>query len=607
VSHLTAFSDLPLTFDELILRSGNLRIVDSVLDPVIVIARLENKYQARLSGRLRKRGATSYLRAASCLHSWVSDGESAYPLPRDIATITAGLMLELDPETLTYPQVLRLQRTSTEELEVVLDSSVLLPAKEEAALSASALVTGLNASLYDYQSRGVSWMRGALARFGGLILADEMGLGKTLQIICLMLLDRPKPGEPALIVCPSTLMENWSREIRRFAPSLSVYRHSGTDRARLHYQIERFDVVLSTYDTAVNDAVLFKAIKWMWLIFDEAQALKNPEVRRRKVLSEFNRKYCIPVTGTPVETKLTDLWSLSDLAVPGLLGTLSEFEDLYPDTESAAALLRSIAAPLVLRRTVPDVAGDLPERHDIDIPIEMTTELARRYERVRERVVEAYPVAGPMVATGQLQMFCAHPSLVSDRFDNDWEADAARIDGADWEATPKVERLVELVGEALSGDQKVLIFTGFNACVDLVRTSLRKWSGLFLDAINGSTPQANRQQIVDAFSEHVGPAVLVLNPRAAGAGLNIVAASVVIHFTQVWNPALEAQASARAHRRGQEVPVTVYHMYYVSSVEEIMIERSRERRSLGNDAIPLMRDISSEVRRALDISPVETA
>jgi SNF2 family DNA or RNA helicase len=535
----------------------------------------------------------------------VSDGESAYPLPHDIAALAAAILFEFDAEELTYSQVLRIQRRATEELEVVLDSSVLLPAKDEAALATNVSVPGLNASLYDYQSKGVSWMWGALTRFGGLILADEMGLGKTLQIICLLLLNRPKDREPALIVCPSTLMENWVREIHRFAPSLSVYRHSGNDRARLHYQIEKFDVVLSTYDTAVNDAVLFKAINWMWLIFDEAQALKNPDARRRKILSEFTRKYCIPVTGTPVETRLVDLWSLSDLAVPGVLGTLSEFERSYPDTEAAAASLRSIAAPLVLRRTVPDVAGDLPERHDIDIPIEMTAELARRYERIRERVIEAYPVAGPMVATGQLQMFCAHPDLVSDSFDSDWEAGAARVGAGGWEITPKVERLIELVGEALSNDQKVLVFTGFNACVDLIRTALHKWIGLFLDAINGSTPQADRQRIVDTFSEHRGPAVLLLNPRAAGAGLNIVAASVVIHFTQVWNPALEAQASARAHRRGQEVPVTVYHMYYVSSVEEIMIERARERRSLGNDAIPVIREVSADIRRALDISPLE--
>jgi SNF2 family DNA or RNA helicase len=172
--------------------------------------------------------------------------------------------------------------------------------------------------------------------------------------------------------------------------------------------------------------------------------------------------------------------------------------------------------------------------------------------------------------------------------------------------TPKLERTIALLEEAFLSGRKVLIFAIFNRCGDLIREAGRNLPAALWGAINGSTPQEERQRIVDAFTDYAGPACLVLNPKAAGAGLNITAATIVIHFTQAWNPALEAQASARAHRRGQKEPVTIYRLFYEDTVERVMIDRSEWRRDLGNDAVPISTREQSDLKRALSIRPEPT-
>lgn len=210
-----------------------------------------------------------------------------------------------------------------------------------------------------------------------------------------------------------------------------------------------------------------------------------------------------------------------------------------------------------------------------------------------------------MVATGQLQLFCAHPSLTTtDTSVEGWEDAVLLQQGAVRLSTPKLERTIELIGEAFSNSRKVLLFANFNACGSIIQGATSWPPSSYWGAINGGTPSALRQQIVDEFSAHDGPAILVLNPRAAGAGLNITAATVVIHYTQVWNPALELQASARAHRRGQTLPVTIYHMYYIDTVEEVMMERAQRRRELGEEAVPTSAQEQAELSRALTLTPV---
>jgi len=341
------------------------------------------------------------------------------------------------------------------------------------------------------------------------------------------------------------------------------------------------------------------------VICDEAQALKNPDSGRHQAVAELSRTRMIPMTGTPVETSLMNLWALVNLAIPGLLGTRAEFEQLFTDDSDSACALATLTSPIVLRRKVADVAGDLPERIDIDIPLELTPSMIERYEYVRQDALERYPVAGALVATGQLALFCAHPWLQggADSPDDPHEITLSAIDGMPL-LTPKIVQTISLLQEAFANGRKVLIFAIFNKCERLIRQAMgTDLLGVFWDVINGSTAQEDRQTVVDRFSAHEGPACLVLNPKAAGAGLNITAATVVIHYTQAWNPALEAQASARAHRGGQKNPVHVYRLFYEDTVERIMVDRSSWRRELGNDAVPVSSRDKADLKRALDIAP----
>tara|TARA_R100000687_G_scaffold259_3_gene450 strand:- start:43451 stop:44509 length:1059 start_codon:yes stop_codon:yes gene_type:complete len=352
---------------------------------------------------------------------------------------------------------------------------------------------------------------------------------------------------------------------------------------------------------------MFRGVDWTYLICDEAQALKNPESKRRIAISTLSRKYAIPVTGTPVENTLLDLWSLADIAVPGIFGTKEDFSATYPDSEEGAIELGESADTIVLKRRVRDVANDLPDRTDIDLPVEMDEKLSRSYCQTRDEVISEYGRAGRLVAVGQLAIHCAHPWLRVQASNEDPWAEEAELSEDSNHAllTPKMELCAQLLKESAQNGKKVLIFATYNRCGELIRRAISE-SGVrfnYWNSINGATPQPDRQAIVDEFSSASGPAVLVLNPRAAGAGLNITAATVVIHYTPNWNPALEMQASARAHRRGQEDPVTVYRLFYLGTVEETMIERSQWKRELGNSAIPISTRDNNDLDKALSVEP----
>jgi len=581
-----------------------------VLTPALVISRQSDRFVARLGARRVIRGVERILSSNDVTSNWVADGSAIYPLPQDISSVAAEALAGRNPDNLTFPDILTLERNATETLPVIRNMEHLRTANEEAEVDASKCVSdvpGLNATLYPYQAGGVAWMHGMLDHTGGVILADEMGLGKTIQIIALFLLSPPDHTAPALIVSPTTLIENWVRELRAFAPSLSVMVHRGPHRTGFHKDLQKKQIVITTYDTLVNDSVIFAGIEWSFVVCDEAQALKNPAAKRRAAVARLPRRRTIPVTGTPVENGLLDLWSLMDIAIPGLLGEQSYFETRWPDDIDAARSLAIVTDPFILKRQVSEVATDLPERIDIDVPLELGNELAKEYDRVRNDTIAQYPTAGALVATGQLALFCAHPWLRAETtIIPDWE-DHVTIEQENGTplVTPKVERLLAILGEAFARRKKVLVFANFNQCGPLIRRAVMASSSVFWGSINGSTPQAARQATVDQFSEHDGPAVLILNPRAAGAGLNITAATIVIHFTQVWNPALEKQASARAHRRGQTEPVTIYRLFYINTVEEVMLDRTHWKSKLGNEAVPVSVRDDADLQRALSVSPVQ--
>jgi SNF2 family DNA or RNA helicase len=580
-------------------------ISSRVVQPELRIRKEGADYFYYLAGTRTNRGEKKSWEAAGIEYNWIADGNVVRPLPHDTPDVVRQLFADDPPEKLSFRDVIRLIRLESPDIPVVAEESVFLSGRLAAGdLNPEKDIPGLHATLFPYQAQGVAWMHQTIRHTGGLILADEMGLGKTIQIIALLLIEKPENSRPALIICPTSLIANWRKEILKFAPELSVLIHRGHNRTGIVAGLQRAQIVLSTYDTVVNDIAIFAGMTWSWLVCDEAQALKNPDSGRRQTVARIPAQWTIPMTGTPVETSLLDLWSLADLAIPGLLGSRQDFEADHPDSEDSARALARLTDPVVLCRKVRDVAGDLPERIDVDIPLELGDELSRRYAEVLAETLEKYPVAGNLVATGQLQLFCAHPWLQgSGEPDEDENAGIAGSSGMPL-FTPKLERTVAILEEAFQNGRKVLIFSIFNRCGEIIREAAQgRLPNAYWGAINGSTAQEDRQAIVDAFTDHDGPGCLVLNPKAAGAGLNITAATVVIHFTQAWNPALEAQASARAHRRGQTEPVYIYRLFYEDTVERVMIDRSEWRRQLGNEAVPVSTRNADDLRRVLSIRP----
>ena len=598
---------LPFDFGSLIsaLPEGY-TISEQVIEPVAFLARVSRKLTISLGGRRVRKGEVSFFKAPSVLHAWILDGMVFRPLPADAPQILKKFLGDESPDNISYATAIKLLRFPPEGVKVEAASDVINSGKivaEEMPLGIEIL--DLHANLYPYQAQGVQWMWQTVNLNGGLILADEMGLGKTLQIIALLLIEPPNKSSPALIVCPTSLIANWVREFARFAPTLSLMVHRGSNRAGIFRDLQVASVVISTYETIVNDISIFSSFEWSWVICDEAQAIKNPDSNRRQAIVTIPRCRSIPMTGTPVENTLMDLWSLADFAIPGMLGDRTVFEVEFPDTVEAAQALGRLTDPIMLKRRVRDVAGDLPERIDIDLPLELDSVLANHYDEVRKNTMEKYPIAGALVATLQLQLVCAHPWLrVPLATSIDWddaniEANALPL------ITPKLERTTELLREAFKNSHKVIVFALFNRIGDLIKTACTGFAKTYWGAINGSTKQEDRQAIVDEFSGQEGPACLILNPKAAGAGLNITAATIVIHFTPVWNPALEAQASARAHRRGQTEPVTIYRLFYKDTVEEVMIDRSAWKSNLANETVPVSSRDTADLKRALEISPVK--
>ena len=606
---MTDCLDLPDSFETLKCNPpAGFTISERVIDPIMIIDRLEQRIVVRLAGVRRVRESKEIIHAPSNQHSWVVDGSTIRPLPRDASRVFTEMLNGSDPDNISYSEAIRLLRSSGEWMETE-PTEIFLKAGRVAAedLEGEITIPGLTATLFPYQARGVRWMRETLNFTGGLILADEMGLGKTLQIIALLVMEPPEVTAPALIVCPTSLIANWVREFTRFAADITVTVHRGPNRSGIYRGLQKTSVVITTYDTMVNDISLFSSFEWSWVICDEAQAIKNPDSNRRQAIATIPRRCAIPMTGTPVENSLLDLWSLADFAIPGLLGSQNDFEAAFPDSIESAQALGYLTDPVILKRKVADVAGDLPERIDIDIPLEMDDLLANHYLQVRDETFAKYPVAGALVATLQLQLVCAHPWL---RRANEADSDGeyAEISPSDCYPliTPKMDRAVTLLREAFFNGRKVIVFAIFNKIGPLLREAFQDFPDAYWGAINGSTPQVERQSIIDEFSAQSGPGCLVLNPKAAGAGLNITAATVVIHFTPVWNPAVEAQASARAHRRGQTQPVTVYRLFYSNTVEEVMIDRSLWKSELANEIVPVSSRDASDLKRALEISPKTT-
>jgi SNF2 family DNA or RNA helicase len=442
------------------------------------------------------------------------------------------------------------------------------------APTADNVPAGVRATLYSYQLTGWRWLKFLLAEGIGGLLADEMGLGKTLQIIAALSDFGGVPLRPALIVAPGSLLENWRREIDRFAPHLKVLKHQGPQRTGRPAELQRYDVVITSYDSAVSDNSLLNMVLWKVVVLDEAQFIRNPVAKRTKAVKRLRREAGLVVTGTPVENRLLDLWSIIDFALPGHLGDAKAFDALFPDDADGAARLEPLVSPLMLRRRVAEVAQDLPQRIDIPQILELDEQESAVYDAERERISAEYGAAATLVALTSLRRFCAHPSLMN--------STPTTVDPMSFS---KFRRMDEIVEEIFALREKIIIFTSFTAMADMIARHIEARFGAFAGIIDGRLAIDERQPLIDRFSTITGSAALVLNPKAGGAGLNITAANHVIHYNPEWNPALEDQASARVYRRGQKLPVTVHRLLIADTVEDVVNDRLMRKRVISAAAV----------------------
>jgi superfamily II DNA or RNA helicase len=447
---------------------------------------------------------------------------------------------------------------------------------------------GLHADLRPYQADGAAWLIDRLQRLGGALLADEMGLGKTLQTIAsINHFNRSDASDKgaSLVVAPTSLLGNWAAEFKRFAPSLKVLLFHGQSRDRLRQQAEQSDVIVTSYGTLVRDLAFHLGREYRLVVADEASLLRNPDADISKALCKLNARGRIALTGTPVENRMLDLWSIFRFIAPSYLGNRADFKERYeaPAAGEQAppgllARLRLRTSPFVLRRTKDQVAKDLPDKVEIDEWLNLSDDQAELYasltraglqelERIRDKQGEGASRMHLLTLLLRLRQVCVDPGLLD--LKEEQKSNAV-----------KIERLLELLSERAENGQKTLVFSQFAQNLRRIEKRIPEGSSRVF-RIDGST--RNRQELVDSFQSTEGPAVFLISLKAGGYGLNLTAADAVIHLDPWWNPAVEAQATDRAHRIGQTRPVTVYRLLTRDTVEE-RVRRLQERKRAVIDA-----------------------
>ena len=449
---------------------------------------------------------------------------------------------------------------------------------EEAATLQPVLPAGLMAELRSYQAEGFAWMA-RLAHAGlGAILADDMGLGKTVQTLALLLTRAPLGA--ALVIAPTSVCGNWVAEAARFAPSLRVLSYGEGDRAEMLQSCGPGDLVVASYALTQIEGEAFAAREWATLVLDEAQALKNAATKRAKAIGTLKADFRLALSGTPVENRLADLWSLMNLLNPGLLGSAGQFNERFAGPierqrdEAVRSRLRRLVSPFLLRRTKAQVLADLPPRTEIVHSVEPGPEERAFLEAARRSAVERVAQIDSDDAQASFHVLAELTRLRRAACDPRLAAPELGLVGA------KAQEFEQLALELVAGRHKALVFSQFTDFLDLLAQRLRA-VGVAYQMLTGSTPAAERTQRVAAFQAGQGDLFLI-SLKAGGFGLNLTAADYVIIVDPWWNPAAEDQASGRAHRIGQQRPVTVYRLVTAGSIEERIIELHRHKRDLAD-------------------------
>jgi len=476
--------------------------------------------------------------------------------------------------------------------------AILAGLRDPSQLDSVELADGLQGVLRPYQRNGLAWLRFLTTLGLGACLADDMGLGKTIQVLALLLSERNQESKggrkPSLLVVPASLLGNWRNEAERFAPSLKLtFLHpSETDRQSLEKiasaperQLRDTDLAVTTYAMLTRQSWLTK-VDWRYVILDEAQAIKNPSTRQSKAAKALSADARIALTGTPVENRLGDLWSLFDFLNPGLLGSARVFKTFINGLEAREqdqfGPLRRLVGPYILRRLKTDrsVIADLPDKTETTRYCQLTKKQIGLYEQTVRRMREALESAEGMARRGlvlqtltRLKQICNHPSQYAG--DGDYRPSESG----------KFARLGEICEELAQRQEKVLVFTQFREIIDSVADFLAavfNQAGLVL---HGGTRVMKRKTLVAQFQDEDGPPFMILSLKAGGTGLNLTAASHVIHFDRWWNPAVENQATDRAFRIGQQRNVLVHKFVTRGTIEERIDGMIAEKRQMAEEVL----------------------
>ncbi len=448
-------------------------------------------------------------------------------------------------------------------------------------------LVGIDADLRPYQRRGVAWLQ-ALGDLGiGALLADDMGLGKTLQTIAVL---AGRAGDrPHLVVCPTSVVGNWERELARFAPDLPVLRHHGPDRPDDPSSFPAGTVAVTTYGLLRRDADLLAEVGWDVVVLDEAQQVKNPAARTARAARRLTATSRLALTGTPVENRLSELWSIMEFANPGLLGRFAHFRERYAvpverwrDAE-AAARLRRIVAPFMLRRTKADpaVAAGLPPKIEARVACTLTREQATLYQAAVSTLLDNDDLGEGIERRGRilklltaLKQICNHPAQ--------YLGEPGPLPGR----SGKLTRTTEMLAEVVDAGDRALVFTQYREMGDLLVRHLGAGLGLpSVPFLHGGVDRGRRDAMVEAFQDGSAPPVLVVSLKAGGTGLNLTAATHVVHYDRWWNPAVEDQATDRAYRIGQDRTVNVHKLVTGGTLEERIATLLDGKRALADSVV----------------------
>lgn len=446
--------------------------------------------------------------------------------------------------------------------------------------------------LRPYQQQGVDWLL-FLRRFGfGACLADDMGLGKTIQMIAYFLAVKESGAKPALIICPTSVLGNWQKELEKFGPDLRVHLHYGSNRLKgeeFASQVNEADIVLTSYGLSHLDEEEISAYDWGTICLDEAQNIKNAQTKQSRAIRKLKSDHNIALTGTPMENRLTELWSIFDFINRGYLGSLGGFQKRYvapiekDHDEETIVQLQRLIKPFLLRRTKNDeaVALNLPDKLEQKEYCPLTVEQASIYEQlVKDTLEQVEQLAGMqrkgliLKMLGQLKQVCDHPALYLK------EPNPKNVD----DRSAKMEKLLELVDHIRDQGESCLIFTQYIHMGEMIQDVLQKRFNESVHFLNGSLAKAQRDKMIDGFQNREFN-ILILSLKAGGTGLNLTEANHVIHYDRWWNPAVENQATDRAYRIGQKRFVHVHKLIATGTLEEKIDEMLEKKQSLNDEII----------------------